>query len=103
MRKDGPSFQRWGITPLEDCKHVIRDYITRFTVSQPSTWMEIYTGLTLDPVQNVIARNPRACVRWKEMVKSFKNFFRVEDLPKGFHLQDPSHLRQEEPPHLWTF
>jgi len=32
-----------------------------------------------------------------------QEFFRVEDLPKGFHLQDPSHLRQEDLLTLWTF
>jgi len=37
------------------------------------------------------------------MAKSPKNFFRVEDLPKGFHLQDPSHLRQEDLLTLWDF
>jgi len=37
------------------------------------------------------------------MAKSPKNFFRVEDLPKGFHLQDPSHLRQEDLFTLWDF
>jgi len=52
----------WAILPamgnytLEDRKHIIRDYITQIYSKPPSTWMEIYTGLTLDPVQNVIAR-----------------------------------------------
>ena len=52
----------WAILPvmgnhsLEDCKHIIRDYITQIYHKQPSTWMELYTGLTLDLVQNVIAR-----------------------------------------------
>src|SRR5882724_2632761 len=52
----------WAILPamgnysLEDCKHIIRDYITQIYSKPPSTWMEIYTGLTLDPVQNVMVR-----------------------------------------------
>src|SRR5467141_2060616 len=37
------------------------------------------------------------------MAKSPKTFFRVDDLPKGFHLQDPSHLRQEDLLTLWDF
>src|SRR5882672_4465648 len=45
-----------GNHSLEDCKHVIMDYITQIYHKPPSTWMEIYTGLTLDPVQNVIVR-----------------------------------------------
>jgi len=45
-----------GNYSLEDRKHIIRDYITQIYSKPPSTWMEIYTGLTLDPVQNVIAR-----------------------------------------------
>jgi len=56
--------------------------------------MEIYTGLTLDPVQNVIART-QGLMCMEEMAKSPKTFFRVEDLPKGFQLLDPPHLHQE--------
>jgi len=57
----------WAILPamgnysLEDHKHIIRDYITQIYSKPPSTWMEIYTGLTLDPVQNVIVRTQGPC------------------------------------------
>ena len=60
--KLGKDEEGWAILPamenysLEDCKHVIRDYITQIYHKPLSTWMEIYTGLTLDPVQNVIVR-----------------------------------------------
>jgi len=37
------------------------------------------------------------------MAKSPKTFFRVEDLPKGFQLLDPSHLHQEDLLTLWEF
>jgi len=52
----------WAILPsmgnhsLEDCKRLIRDYIAKIYRKLPSTWMVMYTGLTLDPVQNVIVR-----------------------------------------------
>src|SRR5882672_3881261 len=41
---------------LEDCKCLIRNYIFKIYHKLPSTWMVMYTGLTLDPVQNVIVR-----------------------------------------------
>ena len=63
----------------------------------PSTWMQIYTGLTLDQAcPEGYCENPRACVDWTEMVQSPTTFFRVEDLPQGILLGDPSHLFQEE-------
>src|SRR5467141_592716 len=52
----------WAILPsmgnhsLKDCKHLIRDYISKIYHKLPSTWMVMYTGLTLDPVQNIIVR-----------------------------------------------
>src|SRR5467141_2385252 len=52
----------WAILPsmgnhsLEDCKCLIRDYIAKIYCKLPSTWMVMYTGLTLDPVQKVIVR-----------------------------------------------
>jgi len=64
--------------------------------------MEIYTGLTLDPVQNVIARTQGlVCVgkRWPNhprLSSGWKISLRVQ-------LLDPSHLRQEDLLTLWEF
>jgi len=73
----------YGNHSLEDCKHLIRDQIiAKITVRYLSTWMVMYTGLTLDPVQNIIVRIERSCALERDG-KSPKTFFRVEDLPRG--------------------
>src|SRR5882724_12873014 len=102
MRKDGPSFQQWGITPLKTANTSSGITSPRFTVSYLPPGWRIYRA-NLRPCPECYCKNPRAHVHWKEMAKSPKTFFRVEDLPKGFQLLDPSHLRQEDLLTLWEF
>ena len=46
-----------GNHSLEDCKHLIRDYITQIYCKPPSTgWRCIMDWITLDPVENIIVR-----------------------------------------------
>src|SRR5882724_12713183 len=98
----------WAILPamgnysLEDCKHIIRDYITQIYSKPPSTWMEIYTGLTLDPVQNVIGEPKGSCALERDGQIS-QDFLQGGRSPKGFQLLDPSHLFQEDLLTLWEF
>ena len=60
----------WAILPtmgshsLEECKLLIRDYITKIYCKPPSTWMEMYLVLAkLRPCPERYCENPRACVR----------------------------------------
>jgi len=91
-----------GNYSLEDCKHIIRDYITQIYSKPPPPGWRYIQGY-LRPCPECYCENPRAHVHWKEMAKLPKTFFRVEDLPKGFQLLDPSHLRQEDLLTLWEF
>jgi len=96
-------FLSMGNHSLEDCKCLIRDYISKIYHKLPSTWMVMYTGLTLDPVQNIILRirvlvcigkemanPPRLCSGWKISLR-------------GSIYKIPSHLHQEDLLTLWTF
>src|SRR5882724_4927002 len=57
MGMDGPSFQRWGITPLKTANTSSGITSPRFTISHlPPGWRCIRDQLTLDPVQNIIVR-----------------------------------------------
>jgi len=90
-----------GESLLEDCKHVIRDYITQITVATIHLDGDIYRA-NLRPCPECYCENLRARVHWKEMAKSPKNFFRVEISLRG------SSTRSIPPPPgdlltLWDF
>src|SRR5882724_899144 len=57
MRKDGPSFLRWEITPLKTANTSSGITLQRYTIShlQPG-WRYIRPGITFDPVQKIIVR-----------------------------------------------
>ena len=85
--------ERWAILLaigshiLEECKHLIRDYITKIYRKPPSTWMEMYlVPAKLRPCPECYCENPRARVHWKEMVHCPTTFLKVEDLPQGILL-----------------
>src|SRR5882724_3676246 len=57
MRKDGPCFQLWGITPLMIANTSSGITLQRFTVSHFNLDGDVVdTWLTLDPLQNIIVR-----------------------------------------------
>ena len=83
----------WAILPamgscsLEECKHLIRDYITNIYRKPPSTWMEMYVvPAKLRPCPERYCENLRAHVHWKEMVCFPTTFLEVEHLPEGILL-----------------
>src|SRR5882724_8647979 len=80
-------FLAMGSRSLGECKHLIRDYITKIYRKPPSTWMEMYLVLAkLRPCPECFCENPRARVCWKEMVHCPTTFLKVEDLPEGILL-----------------
>src|SRR5882724_5723918 len=92
-----------GSHSLGECKHLIRDYMTKIYRKPPSTWMEMYlVPAKVRPCPEHYCENPRACVHRKEVVHFPTTFLKVEDLPQGILLRDPSH-HQEEVLTLWDF